>query len=348
MRQFLLVSYFFSRKDGVGGARSECLSKVLQDSGCAIELISRNTFGDGVASSNVLWAIKCSLRVLFSKAENVYLTCGPFWHLPLVLLALAIKKKYFIFDLRDSWSLNIARSYGGTTQKSTSSITRYLSEYIEKKTYQACNEFWVCTPGMVDGYTALFGDGSKIKLVLNGHDLSASYKDSSIQYLINNKQKNDQLTLVCMGKFAEYGEEKAERVFQAMKSYLATKKSDIQLFVIGANPEINNRFIEKQGMENYVKVMPTMPYKDAIAFALQADFGICIIRDEEIDFGTKVFDYIAIGLPILDIFDEQSVFKQYFSNYIYKLSDSLNYKWLPADFNQYSREQQLQNAISKI
>ena len=348
MRQFLLVSYFYSRNDGVGGARAECLSKVLQSSGYDVELISRNTFGNDIAAYNLLWAIKCLLRVLFSKAENVYLTCGPFWHLPFVLMALAIKKKYFIFDLRDSWSLNIVRSYGGTSQKSTSSITRYLSEYIEKKTYQACDEFWVCTPGMVDGYTALFGDGSKIKLVLNGHDLSEIYKDSSIQDLVNNKQKNDQLKLVCIGKFAEYGEEKAQKVFDVMKAYVEAKKSDVQLFVIGANPEVNNCFVEKQGMANYVKIMPAMPYKDAINFASQADYGICIIRDEEIDFGTKVFDYIAIGLPIVDVFDEQSAFKKYFSNYIYNLFDNSSYKWALADFKQYSREQQLQNAVSKI
>jgi hypothetical protein len=45
---------------------------------------------------------------------------------------------------------------------------------------------------------------------------------------------------------------------------------------------------------------------------LNADFGLTIIRDPSYEFGTKIYDYIALGLPVVNYFDTANNFTRYF------------------------------------
>ena len=49
---------------------------------------------------------------------------------------------------------------------------------------------------------------------------------------------------------------------------------------------------------------------DAIA---SCDYGLSIVRDPDYEFGTKIFDYIALGLPIVNYFDAPNNFTRYFN-----------------------------------
>ncbi len=44
--------------------------------------------------------------------------------------------------------------------------------------------------------------------------------------------------------------------------------------------------------------------------------GIALIRDPDYDFGTNVFDYIALGLPVLNYFSKPNPFTDYFDCYL--------------------------------
>lgn len=41
-----------------------------------------------------------------------------------------------------------------------------------------------------------------------------------------------------------------------------------------------------------------------------------ILRDPSYDFGTKVYDYIALGLPVVNYFCEPNSFTDYFDVYL--------------------------------
>ena len=58
-----------------------------------------------------------------------------------------------------------------------------------------------------------------------------------------------------------------------------------------------------------------MPHIDALHIASCCDIGICLIRDEELMYGTKIYDYIGLGIPVLDVFDHEENFFSFFKEY---------------------------------
>lgn len=128
---------------------------------------------------------------------------------------------------------------------------------------------------------------------------------------------NDVTKYVCIGKFIEYGEEKAFKCLQLIKNKHADDSS-FCIELIGTNREKCEQLFRKLDMHEKVKWCKTLPYEEALKKAASADFGISIIRDEELDYGTKVFDYIGLGIPLFDIFEDNSNFRKYFADYISK------------------------------
>lgn len=228
-----------------------------------------------------------------------------------IAIATNFLNKSLIVDFRDAWSLNIATNYGNETKKLSlkNKIKLYLVRLIEKYVYKNCEYFVVCTQGMKDEYSQLFTNDKKIRLITNGYDfLPEQYR--------NTKTKNNNMTrYVCLGKFVEYGENKALKCLQLIKN----KHKDGSSFcieLVGTNREKCEPLIKKLNMQNHVRWYPLLPYEQALEIAANADFGISIIRDEALDYGTKVFDYIGLGLPLFDTFEENSRFREFFAEYI--------------------------------
>lgn len=295
----MFISYFYKESDGVGSLRSRALYELLEDRNNELILVSR----DSIKSKNMLiWLFFLSFKMLFSSYDKVYVTCGPFIQLPVVNLITLLKRKKFIVDFRDPWSLNIKTNYGKGVEEN-SSLKLYISKKIEKWTYKSCERFWVCTPGMYKEYSKLFNDDSKIDLVYNGHTINDSIS----------KNKNEKKKFVCIGKFAEYDYQKANLCLEKIKNIGMEK---VELYLIGSEININKKIIQENQMVENTYLMKRMPYKDAIKLASTCDIGICILRNEDFEFGTKVFDYIGLGLPIIDCFDHSASFYNFFKEYI--------------------------------
>lgn len=307
------ISYMFQESDGVGAARSRALGKII-DNKAIIDYYTKDSWGTLSKKSFLIWTLLSLFHLLVGKYDKVYVSCGPFYNLIFISLVCFIKRLELIVDFRDPWSINMRHGYGSLGIH-TNSIKIIISELIERITYSVCTYFVVCTPGMFQQYYLLFKDSSKLLVVLNGYDLKR--EDLELEQI--SICKHNHLRLVCLGKFGEYSEKKALRLLDSLRSYIQEKKAgSLSIEFVGGDIPLNRRIVRLAGMEQFSIFHGQKNYFDAMEIAAQADLGICIIRDEDFDFGTKVFDYIGLGIPIYDCFDPNSKFRAYFSDYVSK------------------------------
>ncbi|OQP04628.1 hypothetical protein B1690_15245 [Geobacillus sp. 46C-IIa] len=331
MKDVLFIAYFFSESDGVGALRSRSMVRFLKEKGVSVEVMARDSFR-GIGKKNFyVWTILCIFKLLFSKQKNVYISCGPFNHLLPLSLACFIRKKKLIVDFRDPWSINIKTGYGKSGAK-ISKFKLFVSSWIEQLVYKICRHFIVCTKGMKSYYQKLFGNDTKIRLIMNGYDFDIGevdkYKDSHIK-------NNGVLKFVCLGKFAEYDEQKAHEAISKIKD-IKNEGYSVHIYFVGTNKEPTLSILKQYKLDDCSTFYPRMPYKEALKIAINCNIGMLIVRNEEIEYGTKVFDYIGLGLPVLDIFDHSNNFYKEFKN-ILNLSQS--FSEIPKDIRSlYSRD----------
>ncbi|WP_202079426.1 hypothetical protein [Caldalkalibacillus salinus] len=324
-KESLFVAYFFDESDGVGALRSLSLYNFLLKENINIKCISKNTFKKN--EKFLVWLFKLLFHIIKTKPKSIYVSCGPFHHLyPLAIVSKLLRIKLLV-DFRDPWSLNIKRAYG--KKKKLMNVIKYsVSVLIEKQVYNICRYFIVCTTGMSEEYTKLFKDCSKIKLITNGHTLDVNREE------LKENKFNNKINYVCIGKFAEYSLEKAIKTLQSIQMFCSTNKVDYEIHFIGSEKKVNQNAIELSGLSNSkMKFYGRRSYIEAIELAKKFDIGICIIRDEKLDFGTKVFDYIGLGLPVIGEFDKTENFYNYFREIIVcndipkvTLEDKIKYK----------------------
>ncbi|BCB05762.1 hypothetical protein [Bacillus sp. KH172YL63] len=311
MTKIAYVAYYFFDEDGVASLRSRVLTEMLEDRGNDLEVITKKTFGEKALKSKILWGFQVFKHLMTADYDKLFVSCGPFWHLRFILLACILRKKKFIVDIRDPWSANLKRGFGGTKAKASNLVIK-RAEFWERLMYKYSEQIWTVTEGMKESHKEVVGNTEKFTIVINGHDINV---EEIAQYQ-KELPDNDVTTYVCMGKFVEYGEEKAERALKKLRDVNIQEDKKFVLEFIGCNEEKIRPIISRLDMEEYVRFIPRMPYHEAITRASKADIGFCIIRDEDIEHGTKTFDYLGLGLPIFDCFKEGSHFQKFFEPYL--------------------------------
>lgn len=304
----ILIAYFWGDQYGVGGKRSKYLYNMLSNHNINVKVIHKDTYGKVGAISKFYWIRKCLCDLCKKKKQQIYISCGPFWHLlPITLLSLIMRHKLYV-DFRDGWSLNIKNGYGRGFRGGKNYIELWMSMAIELISYKISEKFITCTPGEYCAYKNMFCDDEKIMLVTNGHELS---KEQLERYSFV-KKMDSSYKIVCMGKFlgdAINGKENIDKLLR----YCSELMIDFHIYFLGTDEETKSVFY---GMDN-ITFLNRMPYDEAIEFIADADLAITAIRDETVDFGTKVFDYIALGIPIYDWFDHEKNFYKYFHDYLF-------------------------------
>lgn len=303
--KILMITYFFDNSDGVGAQRSKTLNRFLNEQGIKTTVVDKKYFGELVARNFYLWTFTVFLKILFSKEKKIYISCGPFQNLIFVVLASFISRKELIIDFRDPWSLNIKSGYNNKVK--VNKVKLYLAELIEKISYKICKYFIVCTKGMFKEYEALFKSNSKLRLMTNGYDFKPVKMKKKIDYF--------NLKVVCLGKFAEYDVDKARKALQEILK-LTKDKSKLKLFFVGSDKVINSKILEEFSLLNNSVFYDRMEYEKALEIASKCDLGMLVVRNENIEYGTKIFDYIGLGLKVIDNFDENSIFKKEFCDFI--------------------------------
>lgn len=309
------IAYYFAETDGVGSLRSRCLARILEQRDNNLYYFTKNSFGKLAAKFSWVWNIILFYHLLRVNVGKVYVSCGPFGHLLFILLACHLSRKHFICDFRDPWSFNIRRGYGNPSAK-INSVKIVIAEWIEKLIYKLCYRFWVCTPGMYQLYAELFKDDTKLDMIPNGYDFDPEII-GNFEASKNLAPNPDKLHLVCLGKFAEENPITAKKALTQLKEFYRKNGSDsLAIDFIGTPVSPTGELLREVKLEKISTFHPKMSYLEAIKIAAKANMGLCVIRDEKFDLGTKAFDYIGLGLPIYNCFQNDSNFSQFFSNFL--------------------------------
>lgn len=329
----IFIAYYLSPSDGIGSARSLYLLQMLKEHGIKITTISRDTY---CSTNKLIWILNCCKFISSQTRTVIYISCGPFWYLlPIALLSYLLGHK-LVVDFRDPWSLNIKTGYGSGI--CSNNIKLCIAEFIEKIVYRISYKIIVCTPGMKMEYGKLFSDMSKIEIVLNGHMVPK-------QMLFKIRDDKRIVRVVCVGKFACYCKN-ADKILDEIGE---------KLDILGKNYRIDfydpdTKLLEIIKNRKNIYVHSRINYAEVMKVLQRADIGLCAVRNEEYEFGTKIFDYIAFGIPVYDCFTEGSSFKNYFKDYL--ISDLNNLRPLSCDkeekFSRYNNLKYLVDIIEGV
>lgn len=211
-----------------------------------------------------------------------------------------------ILDIRDGWSIGIKSGYGGTVKPN---FKKYmLVSLIESMMIKKSMLTITCTFGLKNYLEEKYN--KEVVFIPNG---ISSKNMQLIQNIHSNTQdNNDSLTFSCAGQFSEYGRDKAKKIIDVIAERY--KKYNCIIQIIGANKE------ENAWIENYILNYENMEYKyvdrvDQVALykLLKAsDYALAIIRDPSYDYGTKIFEYVACELKVINYFSESNHFTNYF------------------------------------
>lgn len=315
MKNVLFISYFFQESDGVGALRSRSLFKFLKQKDCNIFLIEKD-------KSKIRFLYKIFSNLRKNRYDSVYITCGPFFHLFFVSLLCWIYKHKLIVDIRDSWFLNIQNGYGTSLKNNRRSMKYFIAYVIEKYAYKISDVFIVCTYGMKEKYSSLFKSRDKIVIIENGYGFSPiSQKVTSF---------GDEIKFICVGKFSEYNEEKAIDILLRINKIKLHKK--VKITFIGSDREKNVKLVSQMGLLNETIFINKLPYEEMKNKIIESDIGLLVIRDESIDYGTKIFDYIGLSKPVLFNKKSESIFVDRFSDYLVSddeiINDKINFSFI--------------------
>lgn len=219
-------------------------------------------------------------------------------------------KNKIILDIRDGWSIAQKTGYGGNVKPKPfkAALTRVVERFLIKRAFITIT----CTDGLQEYLQKL--TKKEVLLIPNGV-LDDDYLLA--QQLLKSKNKVqdcDELIFCCAGQFSEYGSDKVKKLCDTIIERYAEKRIKIQL--IGSNKEKNDWVASylrgKSNGRAYLEVLPRMDRNKLYQTMVQADYGMTILRDPAYDFGTKIYDYIALGLPVVNYFDKPNNFTSYF------------------------------------
>lgn len=324
--KILFVTYSLQESFGVGSARSRMLYKMLMEKGHSITLVADENY----TCVNILKSL------IMDRYDVVYFSGPPFtYYLVSLLFGKIFNTGMLIVDFRDPWSFHIQGGYG--KREKNNNLKLKLAIGIEKLIYKSCDKFVVCTTGMYRKYTELFKENKKLVVVYNGHEIEDSYL-----LCRHFAEKNKSIIrIICCGSFAYTGPTMANRLLNKLK---INNRKEIELVFIGTDDETKTFFGNIKLDNVKIKFYERMNYQEVLQEISKSDVGILALRDEEFEYGTKVFDYIGLGLPIYNLFDRKNNFYKTFKKYIIDELDDI--PQIDPDFEmRFSRKKQIEKIV---
>lgn len=245
-------------------------------------------------------------RIKNYKNNYFFISMPPFRYFWLFL----IPGLRVILDIRDGWSISQASGYGGKTKKKLfkAKLSRVIERFIIRRSYFSIT----CTPGLQKYLSKI--SGCNILLIPNGvssDDLKLINGIKNESYSFLNKES---LVFCCAGQFSEYGKEKVKLILYKISNRY--KENSILIKLIGCDEVVNSwvseYFNDLTLGRGTVEILPRMDKKELFNTLANADYGLTVLRDPSYELGTKIYDYIALDLPVVNYFDRPNNFTDYF------------------------------------
>jgi len=233
---------------------------------------------------------------LTGKYDLVFATSTPLTAGIPAILARTIRRKPFVFEVRDLWP-ELPREMGVITNP----IILAGMSILEWISYRAANGCIGLSPGIVRGIRRRSRKNLKVEMISNGCDL-ALFNDNEKGQRINMGDQNDLLAVFTGAHGIANG---LHAVLDAAKELKCRNRKDIKMVFIGDGrykPKLMQRAAE-EGLDNCIFLNP-MIKRELGVFLKKVDVGLMILANvKAFYYGTspnKFFDYIACGLPVLN------------------------------------------------
>ena len=302
----MFISHFFS-ENIVGTQRIKHLYNFLKKRGNNVEIFCNNSY-----ESKLNFSLAIIKKIYRSKAKLVFVSCGPFYYLLASVIASVIFKKKLIIDIRDPLSFNVKIL---VSKISITTIKRKLFkkyyQILENISYKYSNYYIVCTLGMYCKYAELFKNVEKLLFIPNGYNFTP--ENQNIDYTNKDIEK-----YICIGKFFEYSYIQANKIIDMILERQKKNGKKVYIHFYGSEEVFIYKLKNDLSKYSYIYIehFPRIEYEKVIKILPEYDCGIIVIRNEDFDYGTKIYDFIGKGIPVLDTFDHKKNFYNMFSKYL--------------------------------
>lgn len=247
----------------------------------------------GVFLKFAVGSISVALR---EPADVVFATTTPLTASIPGIFARWLKRKPFVFEVRDLWP-ELPKAMGVITNP----VVLWLMSVLEWASYRSADRLVGLSPGIVEGIAARGVDKSRIAMVPNGCDMDlfstteAAWRPDGVQ--------DDQLLAIFTGTHGNANG--LDAVLNAANVLKERGREDIRIALVGQGREKPKLKVqaEKHGLDNVLFLDPVPKIKLSGLMA-GADIGLQVLRNvPAFYFGTspnKFFDYISAGLPVLN------------------------------------------------
>jgi len=254
-----------------------------------------------------VWLIKMLfpiLALLFiiknrKKINAVFITGSPFHPFLLTLPVTQCLRIPTVLDFRDSWSINHGFD-GKKAIKRRQKLSEKALMAIERLAikYASCVIF--ATSVLQNEYQQKFNSYSnKFHTITNGFD------SDDIKFIAQTDTSNHN-QLILAGKFYLYTPEAVESLMIALQN-----NPSINFVYIGNEHEVVKNVAEANNVFDRVKVFPYMTHRKVLEMI--AASGVALMTNGMVNgLGTKIFEYLALGKPVICLVPKGSVLAQEF------------------------------------
>ena len=330
------VLYFhqhFSTPQGATGTRSYEMSRALIKAGHEVTLVCgsygggdtglNNSYYKGIRNGTVDGIHIIEFELPYSNTDSFLKRTGAFLKFALKSIKVALTKEYdlvfatstpltagipgifarwlrgkrFVFEVRDLWP-ELPREMGVIK----SPVILWMMGVLEWSSYCSAHACIGLSPGIVEGIKKRGVKSSKITMIPNGCDLEL-FTDNNIEPKRPEGVDDSHLLAVFTGTHGLANGVGA--ALDAAAELLKRGRIDIKFCFIGQGkekPQLVKRATD-EGLTNCIFLDP-VPKTELIAYLKGADIGLQMLRNIPVFYyGTspnKFFDYIAVGLPVLN------------------------------------------------
>ncbi|MFT5812541.1 MAG: glycosyltransferase involved in cell wall biosynthesis [Psychroserpens sp.] len=244
----------------------------------------------------IRYALKSVSIALFHDYDIVFATTTPLTAGIPGIFARWLRRKYFVFEVRDLWP-ELPKEMGVITNP----IVLAAMSALEWCSYRSAHRCIALSPGIVEGIKRRGVNANKIALVPNGCDLDIFSEASAVERP-KEIPKNNFMAIFAGTHGLANG---LDSVLNAAFELKQRGRNDITIVLVGdgkLKPTLLKR-AQDEGLNNVVFLEPVN--KDKIAELLRnADVGLQVLSNiPAFYYGTspnKFFDYIAAGLPVIN------------------------------------------------
>jgi glycosyltransferase involved in cell wall biosynthesis len=233
--------------------------------------------------------------------DAVYLCGSPYHPFLLTIPLTGLVGIPSILDFRDSWSIN--HGFDGKRPVSFGAHFReIILGAIERLSIRSASRVVFTTRKVQAEYTDLHPKWQwKYSTIHNGFD------PQDLKHIKPGCSQTGR-TMVIAGKFSIYTPD----ALDALMQYLH-ESDDLDLIYVGEEQKLFNKAAVRNGINSRIQALSYMPYAEALKWIAGADIGI-VSTGLVNGLGTKIFDYLALGKPVVCLIPEGSIITSEFAD----------------------------------